>query len=416
MHHGQNRMDPPHSRPSQHGVHSYAGSIVAIWLNFTATRPRSIAHHLPTSTPRMKTQGQLPRGAEPTSRARTSKAARRAQRRARRRDETRAAASTETLSPAVGGAAAPVWHPVSAPLQPGRLQPLAENRRPGQEKRKKKEEASEGPRARAPYRWTTCAVPSHWEPVKAAKEEAKRHGGIPRGVHVFRAFLATVIKEAADGMQDRKEKEWQAGLKAFKAEVLDKAARPEDLEIICPYFRCAQAGEEPWFLSPKTAIVTWCFGPEGNEATKNMQAACAAAGGEVKVGPILLPVKLFNRIQQPLAQEQEMCHPDKKKKGKDHGPTKTLIMAVLLTCESPSVRAVLTTYVDPHVWKPAKEEAKRAFMAIVEEAEEGMQEGKREWQAARLTSVVFEQHDKGGILLEIFSQISGEVIRDPMLW
>ena len=239
---------------------------------------------------------------------------------------------------------------------------MAESRRPGQEKRKKKEEASEGPRARAPYRWTTCTVPSGWEPLKAAKVEAKRYGG--KGPHMLRAFLAAVIKEAEDGMQDGKEKEWQAGLKAFMAEVVNKAARPEDLEIICPYFRCATVGA-PRLLLPKTAIVTWCFAPEGNEATKNLLAACAAAGGEVKVGPILLPVKLFNRIQQPLAQEQEVCHPDKKKKGKDHGPTKTLIMAVLLTCEGPRVRVVLTTYVDPHIWTLAKEVTKRSFMAIV---------------------------------------------------
>ena len=32
------------------------------------------------------------------------------------------------------------------------------------------------------------------------------------------------------------------------------------------------------------------------------------------------------------------------------------------------------------------------------------------------SGVVFEQHDKGGILLEIRSQISGEVTRDLMLW
>ena len=32
------------------------------------------------------------------------------------------------------------------------------------------------------------------------------------------------------------------------------------------------------------------------------------------------------------------------------------------------------------------------------------------------SGVVFEQHDKGGILLEILSQISGEVTRDLMLW
>ena len=140
--------------------------------------------------------------------------------------------------------------------------------------------------------------------MKAAKVEAKRYGG--KEPHMLRAFLAAVIKEAADG----KEKKWQAGLKAFKAEVVDKAARPEDLEIICPYFRCAQAGE-PWFLLPKTAIVAWCFGPEGNEATKNLQAACAAAGGEAKVGPTPLPVALFNRIQQ---QPQEVCHPDKKRR------------------------------------------------------------------------------------------------------
>ena len=126
-------------------------------------------------------------------------------------------------------------------------------RRPGQEKRKKKEEASEGPRARAPYRWTTCAVPSGWEPLKAVTEEAKRYGG--RVAHVLRAFLAAVIKEAEDGMQGGKEKKWQAGLKAFKAEVVDKAARPEDLEIICPYFRCTTVGV-PRFLLPKTAIVT----------------------------------------------------------------------------------------------------------------------------------------------------------------
>ena len=100
----------------------------------------------------------------------------------------------------------------------------------------------------------------------------------------------------------------------------------------------------------------------------------------MKVGPLLLPVKLFNRIQQPLAQEQEVCQPDKKKKGKDHGPTKTLIMVVLLTCEGLRVRAALTTYVDPHVLELAKEEAKRAFMAIAKEAEEGMQEGKGECQ------------------------------------
>ena len=127
---------------------------------------------------------------------------------------------------------------------------------------------------------------------------------------MFRAFLATVIKEAEDGMQDGKEKEWQAGLKAFKAEVVGKAARPEDLEIICPYFRCTRAGA-PWFLLPKTAIVTWCFAPEGNEATKNLLAACAAAGGEAKVGPIPLPRTMFNRIQQ---QPQEVCHPDKKRR------------------------------------------------------------------------------------------------------
>ena len=183
-------------------------------------------------------------------------------------------------------------------------------RRPGQEKRKKKEEASEGPRARAPYRWTTCAAPSDWEPLKAAKEEAKRYGG--RGAHVFRAFLAAaVIKEAEDGMQDGKEKDWQAaGLKAFKAEVVDKAARPEDLEIICPYFRCTTVGV-PRLLLPKTAIVTWCFAPEGNKATKSLLAACAAAGGEAKVGPTPLPVALFNRIQQ---QPQEVCHPDKKRR------------------------------------------------------------------------------------------------------
>ena len=181
-------------------------------------------------------------------------------------------------------------------------------RRPGQEKRKKKEEASEGPRARAPYRWTTCAVPSGWEPLKAAKEEAKRYGG--RGAHVLRAFLVAVIKEAEDSMplsmQDGKEKAWQAGLKAFKAEVVDKAARPEDLDIICPYFRCTRVG-----VLPKTAIVTWCFAPEGNEATKSLLAACAAAGGEAKVGPIPLPRTMFNRIQQ---QPQEVCHPDKKRR------------------------------------------------------------------------------------------------------
>ena len=94
----------------------------------------------------------------------------------------------------------------------------------------------------------------------------------------------------------------------------------------------------------------------------------------MKVGPLVLPARLFNRIQQPLAQEQEaqeVYHPDKKKKGKDHGPTKTLIMAVLLTCESPRVRAALTTYVVPHVLELAKEEAKRAFTAIVKEAKEG---------------------------------------------
>ncbi len=210
-------------------------------------------------------------------------------------------------------------------------------RRPGQEKRKKKEEASEGPRARAQYyRWTTCAIPSGWEPLKAAKEEAKRHGG--RGVHVLRAFLAAVIKEAEDGMQDGKEKEWQAGLKAFKAEVVDKAARPEDLEIICPYFRCATVGA-PRFLLPKTAIVTWCFAPEGNEATKKLLAACTAAGGEAKVGPIPLPRAVFNRIQQ---QPQEVCRPGKKKKDKDHGPTKTLIMAVLLTCKGQRARSPTT--------------------------------------------------------------------------
>ena len=307
----------------------------------------------------MKTQGQLPRGAEPTSRARTSRAT-------SQKSETSATASTETLSPAVGGAAAP-------------LQPLAESRRPGQEKRKKKEEASEGPRARAQYyRWTTCAIPSGWEPLKAAREEAKRQGR--GGVHVLRAFLAAVIKEAEDGMQDRKEKEWQAGLKAFKAEVVDKAARPEDLEIICPYFRCATVGA-PRLLLPKTAIVTWCFAPEGNEATKKLLAACTAAGGEAKVGPIPLPRAVFNRIQQQ-AQEacQEVCHPHKKKKGKGHGTTKTLIMAALLTCKGQRARVEWTTYDFPHCLVPAKEEAKRAFMAIVMEAEEGMQKGK-EWQA-----------------------------------
>ena len=177
-------------------------------------------------------------------------------------------------------------------------------RRPGQEKRKKKEEASEGPRARAPYRWTTCAVPSGWEPLKAATAEAKRYGR--SGAHLLRAFLAAVIKEAEDGMQDGKEKEWQAGLKAFKAEVVDKAARPEDLEIICPYFHLTRTG-----ALPKTAIVTWCFAPEGNEATKKLLAACTAAGGEAKVGPTPLPVALFNRIQQ---QPQEVCHPDKKRR------------------------------------------------------------------------------------------------------
>ena len=104
----------------------------------------------------------------------------------------------------------------------------------------------------------------------------------------------------------------------------------------------------------------------------------------MKVASFALPAMLFNRIKQPLAQEQEVCHPDKKK-GKDHGPTKTLIMAVLLTCEGPRVRVALTTYVDPHIWKLAKEGTKRVFMDIVKEAEdlaeEGMQEGKREWQA-----------------------------------
>ena len=113
------------------------------------------------------------------------------------------------------------------------------------------------------------------------------------------------------------------GLKALKAEVVDKTARPEDLEIICPYFRCATVGA-PRLLLPKTAIVTWCFAPEGNEATKNLLAACAAAGGEAKVGPIPLPCTVFNRIQQ---QPQEVCHPPQEKEGQgprtyqdlDHG-------------------------------------------------------------------------------------------------
>ena len=151
--------------------------------------------------------------------------------------------------------------------------------------------------------------------MKAAKEEAKRYG--ERGAHVLRAFLAAVIKEAEDSMplsmQDGKEKAWQAGLKAFKAEVVDKAARPEDLEIICPYFRCTTVGA-PRFLLPKTAIVTWCFAPEGNEATKNLLAACAAAGGEAKVGPIPLPCAVFNRIQQqPQEACQKVCHPPQEK-------------------------------------------------------------------------------------------------------
>ena len=73
----------------------------------------------------------------------------------------------------------------------------------------------------------------------------------------------------------------------------------------------------------------------------------------MKVASFVLPAMLFNRIKQPLAQEQEVCHPDKKK-GKDHGPTKTLIMAVLLKYKGPRVRAVLTTYAAPHFLEPAK--------------------------------------------------------------
>ena len=137
----------------------------------------------------------------------------------------------------------------------------------------------------------------------------------------------------------------------------------------------------PRLLLPKAAIVTWCFAPEGNEATKNLLAACAAAGGEAKVGPIPLPRAVFKRIQQqPQEACQEVCHPHKKKKDKNHGPTKSMIMAVLLMCKGPWSNVLLTTYDFPHCLEPAKEEAKRAFMAIVKEAEEGMQEGK-EWQA-----------------------------------
>ena len=72
--------------------------------------------------------------------------------------------------------------------------------------------------------------------------------------------------------------------------------------------------------------------------------------------------------------------PHKKKKGKGHGTTKTLIMAALLTCKGQRARVEWTTYDFPHCLVPAKEEAKRAFMAIVMEAEEGMQKGKA-WQA-----------------------------------
>ena len=56
-------------------------------------------------------------------------------------------------------------------------------------------------------------------------------------------------------------------------------------------------------------------------------------------------------------------------------------MTALLTCKGQRARVEWTTYDFPHCLVPAKEEAKRAFMAIVKEAEEGMQERKGEWQA-----------------------------------
>ena len=99
--------------------------------------------------------------------------------------------------------------------------------------------------------------------------------------------------------------------------------------------------------------------------------------------------------------------PRQEKKGKDHGSTKTLIMAVLLTCEGPRVRAALTTYVDPHIWKLAKEGTKRAFMAIVKKAEEGMQKGK-EWQAG--LKVYKEERAGKGSSHEVQSRPAG---REP---
>ena len=69
---------------------------------------------------------------------------------------------------------------------------------------------------------------------------------------------------------------------------------------------------------------------------------------------------------------------------------------------------MLTTYVAPHFLEPAKEEAKRAFTAIVKEAKEGMQAGKGEWQAG--LKVYKEERAGKGSSHEVQSRPAG---REP---
>ena len=103
-------------------------------------------------------------------------------------------------------------------------------------------QVSQQSRAMAACLWTTFVVPLSWGAVKAAQMEAKRYSKVveetgrghrlgPPHPHVLRAFVEAAAAKAASEEPGSMEEdtEWQVGLRTFTADVIDKAARPEDV-------------------------------------------------------------------------------------------------------------------------------------------------------------------------------------------
>ena len=165
-------------------------------------------------------------------------------------------------------------------------------------------QVSQQSRAMAACLWTTFVVPLSWGAVKAAQMEAKRYSKVveetgrghrlgPPHPHVLRAFVEAAAAKAASEEPGSMEEdtEWQVGLRTFTADVIDKAARPEDVALLVPYFRVKvawAAKEAP--ADEHKAILMWFFArPAGpamavEAAEQHMAAACVAAGGEQKIG------------------------------------------------------------------------------------------------------------------------------------